>query len=261
MRLACLIILVCCSAAVAADAPSEQAEVKRVLFLGNSYTGGPARVIKAMFKAEAPQFRVTTVTPGGKTLKHHHESKASQDTLAAEKWDVLVLQEQSLTPALNTQLTAQFHRSVDALAKQAKARDIGRVALYQTWGRRDGHAKFKQVYPDFTTMNRKLAQQYRRAAGRNKAEVAPVGEAFALIHEADRPLFRSLYKGDGSHPSAQGQYLVACVFFGVVTGRSPDTIKWRSDIEAETAKVLRVAAANALAAEVDRTSAEPTSDR
>ena len=36
------------------------------------------------------------------------------------------------------------------------------------------------------------------------ANLAPVGEAFALLKQIDTPFFRRLYDPDGSHPSVYG---------------------------------------------------------
>jgi len=122
-----------------------------------------------------------------------------------------VLQEQSQTPALGGQYTQSFHQSVDQLSKIIK--DAGATpVLYATWGRRDGDSKNAAAFPNFETMNAKLARSYQQAATRNGARVAPVGQAWAAVKKQDEALWHTLYRKDGSHPSANGAYLTTCVF-------------------------------------------------
>ena len=56
----------------------------------------------------------------------------------------------------------------------------------------------------------------------------------------------SLYKKDGSHPSQVGAFLVSSVFWGVLTGKDPATIKGNGSIEKTQAIQLRQAAKMAI---------------
>lgn len=51
------------------------------------------------------------------------------------------------------------------------------------------------------------------------SELVPVGPAWQRARELRGNL--PLYDADQSHPSALGQYLTACVFYGVFTKKSP----------------------------------------
>lgn len=53
-----------------------------------------------------------------------------------------------------------------------------------------------------------------------KALVAPVGLAWQSILKLDWGT--ELYHQDGSHPSAAGTYLAACVFYATLTGMNPE---------------------------------------
>merc|ERR1711963_219611 len=106
------------------------------------------------------------------------------------------------------------------------------TVLYQTWGRRDGHAS-RSYLSTFVTMNDFVEQGYAHYAsvvtrpGRTPL-VAPVGRAFRLIYDdvtsaggsaGDQgSLFHRLYDPDASHPSALGTYLAACVLYSTITG-------------------------------------------
>ncbi len=178
---------------------------KKVLMLGNSYTAGTVHYIKTILQKEAPEYSVTVVSPGGRDLRYHLTS--SLDKIKSEKWDLLVVQGQSLESAASPGHTKNFQEMAAGLAKAARAAGIPRVMVFQTWGRRDGHAGLRKVYPDFETMNGKVCEQYEIAAAENKMTIAPVGRAFGVIHKEHNELFQRLYRSDGSHPGTLGGYL------------------------------------------------------
>ncbi|MDH3583588.1 MAG: hypothetical protein OER86_05175 [Phycisphaerae bacterium] len=246
-----LLLLLCSRAGLAADPPvphpTEKAnDTKHVLVLGNSYSGGSAKAITELFKREAPEFRFTFVTPGGFTLERHLKTPATRKRIASRDWDFVVLQDQSQTPGLPGKHGEGFHRAAAELSAMVRRQGRAKILLFMTWGRRDGDRRNPKIYPDFTTMHGKLSTQYRIAAGKNKLGLAPVGDAFALIHQRDQALFRSLYKNDGSHPAPTAGYLAACVFYGALTGKPPAKIRWTAKLDPPRATTLRQAAADAL---------------
>ena len=95
-------------------------------------------------------------------------------------------------------------------------------------------------------MQKKISTAYLGAGKRNQAHILPVGLAYSKIKQQDQALFESLYKKDGSHPSAIGAYVVSSVFWGSLTGKDPTTIKWRGGIEKPKAVRLRQAAQAAI---------------
>lgn len=214
---------------------------KKVLMLGNTYTAQTAHQIRALFKAEAPEYDFTVISPGGKTLDFHLENSAAK--LDHEPWDVLVLQEQSQKPGIPGTHRDSFHASVAEFAKRVKPGT--RVVLFRTWGRRDGDKKNPDLYPDFKTMNDILGREYGRAARENNVLMAPIGDAFAALRTSHPDRFASLYRNDGSHPSINAAYLAGCVLLQTITGKSPSSVKWQGKLDLATAAALRAAAANA----------------
>jgi hypothetical protein len=72
--------------------------------------------------------------------------------------------------------------------------------------------------------------------------MAPVGEAW-LIAKRQHPELE-LWQGDGSHPSEQGSYLAACVFYAAIFRQSPEGLRYIAHLPKETAKVLQTTAAD-----------------
>ncbi len=204
----CLIISLIPSGSLTAAQNSEQ----RILFIGNSYTAGVSAALQQTLSGpDHPATELQFITKGGATLEKHLNYPATTQAIKDGQWTYVVLQEQSQTPALGGHYTQSFHQSVDQLSRIIK--DAGATpVLYATWGRRDGDSKNKAIFPDFETMNAKLTTAYQQAAARNGALIAPVGQAWAAVKKQDQALWHTLYRKDGSHPSANGAYLTACVF-------------------------------------------------
>jgi hypothetical protein len=217
----------------------------QVLFVGNSYVyvndlPGAYRGLASAYPI-AP-LRIESVAIGGYTLAQH-AADAMKDgtplarwlrtgTAADRRWDVVVLQEQSQIPGFpngDPDKTASL-AATSTLGALAKA-DGAAVVLYLSWGRRAGDPMNATLFPDFSTMERRLEAGYQEMAARLAAagvrvRIAPVGPAFARVladagGSTTAPSFGALYADDGSHPSADGTYLAAAVILGTASGLDP----------------------------------------
>jgi hypothetical protein len=220
-------------------------EAKKILFIGNSYTSQCSDTITELFKNESPDWKLTFHTKGGKDLAYHLAEPATEKLIGSQKWDFVILQEQSQKSGLGGKSSQGFHNAVASFSKII--RDTGSTpCLYLTWGRKAGDKKNPKIYPDYQAMQKKISTAYFKAGKNNQARILPVGLAYSKVKQQDQALFESLYKKDGSHPSAIGAYVVSSVFWGGLTGTDPTTIKWRGAIEKPKALMLRQAAQSAL---------------
>jgi hypothetical protein len=71
--------------------------------------------------------------------------------------------------------------------------------------------------------------------------VAPVGYTWLHVH-MDHPEV-NLWQDDGSHPTAAGTYLAACVFYASIFRRSPDGLSYHGDVSSAEAQILQQEAA------------------
>ncbi|MEM7010957.1 MAG: DUF4886 domain-containing protein, partial [Verrucomicrobiota bacterium] len=211
-------------------------EKTRVLFIGNSYTGGIRGTLTSFIKAapEGSSVEMEFITPGGKTLEFHLNTPATTQKIADGNWDFVVLQDQSQTPAVFPDKFAEAAKGLDKLIDQAGAQTV----FYQTWGRRDGDKMNRQMLPTYEVMQKKLSDNYASAAKRNDATLAPVGDTWAKVRKADAKLGAELYKGDGSHPSGKGAYLAACVFYATIFGKSPAAVDFQGGVSEAEAKTI-----------------------
>ena len=191
--------------------------IKRVLFLGNSYTYfNDLPAILSEFAKAGHQCTVETrmVAPGGKTLKDHWDSSASREALDSQAWDFVVLQDQS-TLGVNLYFEGQTRVGGDELFRpyaELWANEIRKhhatPVFYLTWAR-------KATPVDQAALN----YAYIHAAETTHSLVAPVGLAWARARQTAPGI--DLYFHDGAHPSPAGSYLAACAIYAAIFGKSP----------------------------------------
>jgi len=155
--------------------------------------------------AEHPRrVEVEAIVAGGASLKRHWNAGFAQQALARLSWNYVVLQEQSTLALKNP---ARYHDNVRLFAPEI-ARRGAKAVLYLTWAR--------QQAPD--TQDR-ITRAAEEIAAEFDALVVPVGLAWQAAMAEDSDL--ALYTDDGSHPTALGSYLAACVFHVSLFGEAP----------------------------------------
>ena len=174
----------------------------KILMLGNSFTyyNSLDQLI-----ARLTGWHVERITRGGaylfQFLNAEDELNAKlKEALAKEKWDYIVLQEQSNTPALRPKL---FQASVEKLCELIKANGAQPI-LYATWAYRENSAKLSSVNMSYHEMAEALSKSYHETAERNLALTADVGKAFTETRSVIDP-----YSADDYHPSMAGSALAA----------------------------------------------------
>ncbi|MFK7789599.1 MAG: dockerin type I domain-containing protein [Phycisphaeraceae bacterium] len=216
--------------------PDSEAAALNILFLGNSYTNYdnlPNRIKLLAADAGWASPNVTKITPGGQTLIGHSTNSTVQNAIsngpsAGVDWDVVVLQDQSQTPANPSTTVNNFYPGALSLYDQVQASNPeAQVVLFETWARRADY--------DFTTgffigtsaddMQDRLSAAYNFAADtyiptnstavdKTDVRVAEVGEAWRASYADDANF--ALHTGDKSHPSADGTYLAALMLYSEI---------------------------------------------
>jgi len=209
--------------------PLDGSAPHRVLFIGNSYTfvnDLPAVVHALGVSTPGAGVEVESVTVGSARLGDHWMTTGARERVAAGGLDVVVIQGQSREPIIpDTEYAFQYYAGLfgDAV-HDAGARGV----WFATWARRAGDpVYFNLAGVEISTparMTYDLEAAYAQASYRHTDDlVARVGAAWELAI-AELPAVE-LYDGDGSHPSAAGTLLSACVIFDAITrgtARVPD---------------------------------------
>jgi hypothetical protein len=218
----------------------------KVLFIGNSYTSVnnlPAMLEGLADTAGGRKIDADRHLVGGCTLERHVREKQAIGKIHSEKWDVVVLQEQSLRPVLDRQSMHKYARLLDAEIRQQGAKTV----FYLTWARQHIPEMQEGVDPAKSPEYAKAMYQISGAAkttnfetwcqqqkaglqgGLNGAyfdiskelgaKVAPIGVAWKKALASDPPFV--LHRRDKSHPNPTGTYLAACVFYATLLDKSP----------------------------------------
>ena len=221
----------------------------RVLFLGNSYTyvNDLPKIIEDIATNENKVFTHASVTPGGYTLFQHVESQTSLSKIRQGNWDFVVLQEQSQLPVIDYYRHNTLKPSYKALYDSIMLYNPNaKVVGYMTWGRRYGGQQCVNFgeglycsadFVDFNHMQDTLTAAYCENAYATNSYVAPVGEAWKAALATDPSLV--LHSSDNSHPSYDGSYLAACVFYSVFWNKTPIGIYHDKQIDEAKAELLQ----------------------
>jgi hypothetical protein len=207
-----LVILACISIAIVrVEGITEKTQEKsqlHILFIGNSYTyvnNLPGWVRQLSIEAgETPSLETEMVAIGGASLQRHWKMGEALKQIQSQQWDYVVLQEQSTLPLTDPATMNRYARLFDRAIKRAKAQTL----FYLTWTKQDRPETQERV-----------ANSYLKIAQKLNAKIAPVGPAWQQVQLKNPQL--NLYYRDGSHPSPIGSYIAACVFYSILSDRTP----------------------------------------
>ncbi|MBE6536994.1 MAG: hypothetical protein E7673_03470 [Ruminococcaceae bacterium] len=218
-----------------------------VYFLGNSYTNynDMSGTFGQIASSMGIDVEVTKRTKGGWHLwkyanKNDTGGELFYQDLEAYDFDYAFLQDGS-TQTLAA--IAEFYDGV-RLVGELLENDGAEILLYQTWGRKEGHAVLETYNHTPESMARFVAAAYEAIAAETGYTLSPVGSAFFDVYTNHPEI--ELYDPDLTHPSPTGSYLVALCHYATLFGRSPIGVKYTAGLDAETALILQTAAYNAI---------------
>jgi hypothetical protein len=212
----------------------------RVLFLGNSFTFTndlPALVRSLGSSDGTVIFTRMRAIPGAKARDLVSDTEAR--ALLKEKWDYVVLQEQSNTPSFEEQRRTQTIPALRTLRDAARP-TARKVVLFATWGYREGDLSNHKV-DTYPAMQARLDEGFAEISRELSLPVVRVNAAWA---DAARAGLRSpLWAPDGRHPALAGSYLAACVFYATLRGVSPVGNTFTAGLPADEARAIQQIAA------------------
>jgi hypothetical protein len=180
---------------------------QRVLFIGNSltyYNDMPSMVRElAASDQGAPTLFVAQYTAPGWSLKRASAHDGLRALLDEIRWNDVVLQERSDE---RYPFARDLHTRVAAGGGETIIFGFG-------------------------------AGAYTDVAQALSATLAPVWAAWEEAHSRDPAL--DLLADDEKHPNRAGSFLIACVFYAVLTNRDPVGSDYAGDLEPEQARFLK----------------------
>jgi len=217
--------------------------IRKVLFLGNSYTGynNLPQLVHDVAQSAGDTLIFDNYNPGDYTLEDHSLDPNAENKIMAGDWQYLVLQGQSREPILNY---SKFRLGAGQLTSQLRQYHSCAVPmLYMTWGRKNGDATNCPAYPEMCTyesMDSTLRDKYLTVADRIDGVVSPVSVVWRNLRENHPNI--ELYHSDGSHPSPAGSYAAACSFYASIFQKDPTAITFNYNLSAADAAAIRNAA-------------------
>ena len=187
----------------------QNADTTEVLFVGNSYTyfWNLPQVVQAMAEEGSVALMTRQSTAGGATWAEHwrgDKELVTKDLISNNTFDFVVLQNHSMSTLSKLDSFYLMGEQWAEVVRNSGARPI----LYMTWAR-----AFNPL------MQSKITKGYEALSNRIRAEIAPVGLVWERALQLRPDL--SLHDPDQSHPSPIGTYLTGCVFYQILTGKSP----------------------------------------
>jgi hypothetical protein len=218
--------------------------------VGNSYTyvNDMPKMFSAVAESLGDQVEVDMAAPGGFSFESHAKDASTRAKIGAKAWGFVVLQEQSQRPDFpSAQLETEvipYALQLDGLVHSGHA--ATRTVFFETWGHKTGDRGNCAHFPEvcsYEGMQRRLSAAYADFARRTSALLAPVGTAWKNVRLSHPEI--ELYQADGIHPSMQGSYLAACVFYAVLFKKGA-VGAGRQGLEAAQANMLQRAAQDAV---------------
>lgn len=255
------------------------AQTKSVLFIGNSltYYHEMPHTVQQMCNERNEHFEIAQSTSPGATLCQHlefndgkngarrikpGERSVTVEKLLSKQWDYVVLQAGTVSILVSENVPNSLEPSIfklDSIAQKQGARTI----LYQNFAQlkypvkycypgmfinvmspgNSAHLPMSENYcsDSFNNCTEEFAvisKGYKSIAEKIKARIAPVGEAFELCKK-QHPDIKLYESAVDDHPGEAGAYLIACVFYRVLTGNKSNGLQYHAKLEQDIAVKLQ----------------------
>jgi hypothetical protein len=213
----------------------------RVLFIGNSYTyvNDLPTTFATLAGSGGESVETGMLAEGGATLADDAAASDTATTLASQHWNAVVLQEQSEIPSIEQFRQTEMYPAARQLVGMVRAAGAQPV-FFLTWAHRDGWPE--DGLPNYASMQSAIDDGYLTIAREQSAAIAPVGYAWWTMLTQDPGA--GLWLDDGSHPTMEGTYLAACVFYATIFKLSPVGLPYDAGLPSDEAATLQEIAAN-----------------
>lgn len=220
-----------------------------MLFIGDSYTyvNNLPAMFTALAKAGQERVEAGKEAKAGETLAEHVASPLTAPALHAEKWNAVVLQEQSQIPSVERDRQTEMYPAACQLVSMI--RGVGAQPMFfVTPARRYGWPAMG--LDSYASMQSAIDEGYSVIARELRAVIAPVGYAWAALvrnHDGSR-----LWQSDGSHPTVAGTYLAASVFYASIFEKSPEGLRYYAGLPRGEAMRLQATASDIVLGDTKR---------
>ena len=186
---------------------SQEKESEKVLFVGNSFTffWNMPQMVEAMAKDQGVNLETFQSTVGGSNFEQHWKKEKGTKTmemLENEEYDYVVLQDHSMSTIDHPERFTTYAKKLIDKAREMNAEPL----LSMTW-----------AYDSNPLMQETIRSSYLDLGKETGTKVVPVGTIFMKARE-ERPDLKMYF--DDKHPSSDGSYLIALIYYKFFTGNS-----------------------------------------
>ena len=242
-----------CTPTTSPDSPTPsstpESKTVRILFVGNSYTNIMVPDLFEEFAIAAGyDVEIFSVVKNSWSLTQFADPQDTgggrlENMLSGKnQFDYVVLQEKSIRPALDEELSL-FYSAVRNLTARIEAKGAQTI-LYSTWGRKTGSTALTDNNLTNESMTWKVAASYQAIGKELGLPVAYVGLAFYDVYTNQSKI--DVYDPDKTHPSYAGNYLSAATLFATIFQVDPTTVPFIGKLTEAEATYLREAARKAV---------------
>lgn len=188
-------------------------------FIGNSITffnKGVYFHFNNLLKSAMKESKVDYLCKPNENLKGHFENPSHIEKIEKNKYDYVILQEESFRP-LTLEGREEYLFPYSKKFAEIIKKNNGKIVYYMTM------AKQHKSYNSYKRDQEKIREAYFEIAKLTDGIVVPVGMAWNYMRE-NRPEI-NLYNNDypnephnNIHPNLSGIYLAACVFYKALVG-------------------------------------------
>lgn len=220
----------------------------KVLFLGNSYTSTNSLPVLVENIACSLGYKIEhdSYTPGGASFGNHVNDPVALSKINSEKWDFVVLQNQSQIPAFKNEIKNKSLPDAQMLVRQIKENNAeSKIIYFATWGRKNGDQQNCAYYQPLCTFEGHtvaLKEGYDVYQSSTGGLIAPVGSYWQFIvqdSKINRPFEADdLWSKDGNHPSLIGSYLAAATILKQIISAPVSSTEFTAGLDINTVKYI-----------------------
>ncbi|MBE6428381.1 MAG: DUF4886 domain-containing protein [Planctomycetaceae bacterium] len=216
-----------------AAAPTAKKTVK-ILTIGNSFADSLRRYfVRTVNSTSDCELVIGYLNIGGCSFERHwgniakeiadpskpaHFSTTYLEKIKSENWDFITIQQVSHQSWKYESFQPYADQMIAFLKENCPNAEI---VIQQTWAYHPAEKRLLGWKMSQREMYEKLTAAYDTLARKHSLRVIPTGDAVQLARETEPGGYRpddpaTILTGDGFHLNARGQYLQACVWFGML---------------------------------------------
>ena len=211
----------------------------KVLFIGNSLTfyNDQPEMFRSLALAANHDIFVDEMTIGSASLNYHSTNQETIDKIYSQNWDYVILQGTSYYIAFPEQHS--FIRPsimlLDSLIHDNY--ESTKVVLFMRFAKPEG-LTWNQEFYDYNTMQDLIYEGCMLFTSQTDLIVAPAGLAWKQVLN-ERDDIELNYYNDQTHPSYEGSYLDACVYFSLIFQENLDNNSYYSILSPDIGRYLQ----------------------